>query len=120
VVLTRYVVQPAAVKTSFLGTFRITYYDACVKCCGKTDGITKSGAHVEKGVTVAVDPDVIPLGSYLYIEGIGFRVAQDTGNGIKDNSVDIYVPTHSEAVKNGVEYGRVYLIKEGELPSEED
>ena len=86
-----------------LGEFTITYYDACTKCCGKTDGITASGAVVREGVTVAVDPKVIPLGTYIYIEGIGYRVAQDIGGAIKGNRIDVYVNTHTEALELGVE-----------------
>lgn len=87
-----------------LGEFTITYYDACKKCCGKTDGITASGAVVREGVTVAVDPTVIPLGTYIYIEGIGYRVAQDVGGAIKGNKIDVYVNSHSEALELGVDY----------------
>lgn len=91
-------------KMESLGEFTITYYDACMKCCGKTDGITASGAVVREGVTVAVDPTVIPLGTYIYIEGIGYRVAQDVGGAIKGNKIDVYVNSHSEALELGVDY----------------
>lgn len=86
----------------YLGEFTITYYDACVSCCGNTKGITKSGAKVYEGVTVAVDPKVIPLGTYIYIDGVGYRVAQDTGGAIKGNKIDVYVSSHSKALKCGV------------------
>jgi 3D (Asp-Asp-Asp) domain-containing protein len=81
---------------SDLGEFKITFYSLDVECCGKTAddpayGITKSGAHVREGVTVAVDPKVIPLGSYIYIEGLGYYVAQDTGSAVKGNVIDVYV-----------------------------
>ena len=39
-----------------LGEFTVTYYCGCTDCCGKSDGITKSGAKAQEGVTVAVDP----------------------------------------------------------------
>ena len=46
----------------------ITHYDVCSKCCGKTDGITASGAHATPYSTVAVDPSVIPLGAVLLVD----------------------------------------------------
>jgi 3D (Asp-Asp-Asp) domain-containing protein len=100
-----------------LGKFRITYYCSCKLCCGKASdhpyyGITASGAKVRQGVTVAVDPKVIPLGTYLWIDGIGFRVAQDTGRLIKGNIIDVYVNNHKKALNNGVDYYNVYTIKE--------
>lgn len=91
----------------YLGEFTVTHYDACLQCCGKTDGITKSGAKVCEGVTVAVDPSVIPLGTYIYIEGVGYRVAQDIGGAIKGNKIDVYVCSHSKAW----ELGRLDNIK---------
>lgn len=87
----------------YLGEFIITYYCSCSKCCGKADGITASGAKVREGVTVAVDPMVIPLGTYLYIEGIGYRVAQDTGASIKGNRIDVYMNSHDAAKDCGVD-----------------
>lgn len=106
-------VKPSSpISTDDLGEFKLTFYDACVPCTGSTKGITRSGAKVTKDLTVAVDPSVIPLGSLLYIEGFGFRVAQDTGGAIKGSKIDIYVPTHSEAVEKGVQYAKVYIIKE--------
>lgn len=96
--------EPETTYREHLGEFTITYYCACEKCCGKTDGITASGAVVREGVTVAVDRSVIPLGTYLYIEGIGYRVAQDVGGAIKGNKIDVYMKNHNDALKCGVEY----------------
>ena len=36
-----------------------------------------------EGRTIAVDPDIIPLGSVVYVEGYGVRIAEDTGAYIK-------------------------------------
>ena len=54
-------------------------------------GITRSGAPLTKGI-VAVDPNVIPLGTRLYIPGYGFAVAGDTGGGIIGDMVDLGYP----------------------------
>ena len=99
-----------------LGEFKITYYCSCIKCCGKDPshpeyGITYSGAKVREGVTIAVDPKVIPLGSYVYIDGIGFRVAQDTGRLIKGNRIDVYLSSHKRALKAGVDHLDVYVLE---------
>ena len=52
---------------------------------------TASGEPLQEGVTIAVDPDIIPLGSEVYIEGVGTRTAQDTGGGIQGYHIDLYV-----------------------------
>ena len=53
------------------------------------------------GRTVAVDRKVIPLGSELIIEGVGPRVAEDTGGNISGNDIDVYrgLISHDEANK---------------------
>ena len=76
----------------YCGEFEITYYDSCYKCCGKTNGITASGAKVQEGITVAADTSIFPMGSKIYIEGIGWRTVQDRGGAIKGNKLDIYIP----------------------------
>lgn len=81
--------------------FTITHYCACEQCCGKTDGITASGTQAEAGRTIAVDPDVIPLGTEVLIDGITY-VAEDIGGAIQGNRIDIYCNTHAEALEGGV------------------
>lgn len=91
---------------TFLDQFSVTYYCPCKQCCGtyavgrpKINGKyvvgTASGNWAQEGVTVAVDPSVIPLGTKLYIEGIGVRVAQDTG--VKGKAIDVYFNDHNKA-----------------------
>lgn len=83
---------------TYVGQFKLTGYCACSICCGKwANGITASGAKAVEGITVAADPRVLPLGTRVYIEGIGERVVQDTGGAIKKNKLDIYVSYHSKA-----------------------
>ncbi|MCR5236906.1 MAG: 3D domain-containing protein [Lachnospiraceae bacterium] len=93
-----------------LGTFTLTAYDACIKCCGKTGGITSTNTHAKSGRTIAVDPSVIPYGSKVMING-NVYIAEDTGSAIKGNKIDIYMDTHEQAVKFGRQTAQVYLIK---------
>lgn len=93
----------------------ITHYDVCSKCCGKTDGITASGAHATPYSTVAVDPSVIPLGAELlvdYGDGAGLRRyrAEDTGGTVKGNHIDLCVGSHAEALQLGRRTATVYWV----------
>ena len=93
-----------------LGVFTLTAYDACVICCGKTDGITATGTHATQGRTIAVDPNVIPYGSRVRI-GEQIYVAEDTGGRIKGNHIDVFLNTHEEARQFGVRKAEVFLLK---------
>ena len=80
------------------GMFTITTYCPCAACNGKWAGMpTASGTPITPGRTIAVDPSVIPLGTSVYIEGIGTRIAEDTGGAIKGNRIDLAVSDHSES-----------------------
>lgn len=78
-------------------------YCACEKCCGKwaAYGLTASGTVPQQGRTVAVDPDVIPLGTELWIDGEGPFVAEDTGSGINGSTIDVYHQSHADALQWG-------------------
>lgn len=90
----------------------VTYYDVCVLCCGKDDGITASGAEAVPYETCAVDPAVIPLGSSVlvdYGDGTILRLrAEDTGSAVSGNHVDICVAGHEEAITLGTRRATVY------------
>lgn len=68
-------------------------------------GLTAMGykpVHNPDGIsTVAVDPNVIPLGSKVYVSGYGVAIASDTGGAIKGNIVDVYFNTYSECISWG-------------------
>ena len=91
-----------------LGTFTCFAYDACTDCCGKTDGITKTGTKATKGRTVAVDPKVIPLGSTILIDGQEY-IAEDIGGAIKGKKIDIFHNNHAEATEYGKQTHTVLL-----------
>lgn len=83
-----------------LGTFEITHYCSCEKCCGKSDGICKNGEEAIPDYTIATDPNIIPTGTIVMIDEKEYK-AMDTGEAIKGNKVDIYVDNHQEAVSRG-------------------
>lgn len=83
-----------------------TFY---TKECGTGDGITYTGTKATVGRTVAVDPVFIPLGSWLYIEGFGWRRAEDTGSAVRGNVVDIYVGEGPGARQEALKLGRQTL-----------
>lgn len=65
-----------------------------------TGNRTASGTWPAVG-TVATDPEVIPLGSRLWIEGYGEAIAADTGGAIQGNIIDVYMHSHQEAISWG-------------------
>lgn len=75
-----------------------------------TGGRTYSGTVPAKG-TVAVDPQVIPLGSKLYIEGYGLGRALDVGSAIKGERIDVFLDTEREAVRWGRRKVKVYVLE---------
>jgi len=85
--------------------------------CGKSPdhpayGITASGLPVEEGVTCAVDPNVIPLYSDVYVEysdgSVGRFRATDTG--VSGAWVDIYTPDYNYAVQCGLQTLTVWFM----------
>lgn len=91
-----------------------TGYDACKKCCGKTDGITATGTLAQVGRTVAVDPNVIQLGTKIYIPELNtIFTAEDVGGKILGNRIDIFMKTHQQALNFGRKKLTIYLL---ELP----
>ena len=79
-------------------------------CCGKTDGITATGTKAISGRTIAVDPNVIPYGTEIVIDGHTY-IAEDCGGAIKGNRIDVYFDTHSEALQHGVKQVEVFTEK---------
>ena len=102
----KYVWKTVTTK-KYLGKYKITHYCPCRHCGG---GLTATGTKPKVGRTIAVDPKVIPYGSKVKI-GNKTYTAEDCGGAVKGKKIDIFCKTHSEALKKGVKYKKVYLIK---------
>lgn len=103
--------SPIPENAVYLGNFKITHYCSCSKCCGVYGNATAWAGKLRPGTTIAVDPRVIPKLSNVYIDGYGYRRAEDCGGAIKGNKIDVAVSSHSEALKLGVRYKDVWLLK---------
>lgn len=88
----------------------MTAYCHCVKCCGKSNGITASGEKAVEGKTIAADTNKLPFGTQVMIDGNIYTV-QDRGSAIKGNRIDIYFDTHEKALKFGRQTKEVTILK---------
>ena len=64
-------------------------------------GIAFDGTPAVAYKTIAVDPKVIPLQSMVYVPSFGWLRANDTGNAIKGNIIDIAMDSREAAFKWG-------------------
>lgn len=101
VVLPRNTPQDAAQTQERI--FIVTAYCPCEKCCGAyASGYTATGAKATQGVTIAADPDVLPMGTGIELDGHIYTV-QDTGGAIAGNRLDLYFDSHEDALRWGVQ-----------------
>lgn len=99
--------QDEAVKTL---TMEATAYTAfCEGCSGVTYTGIDLRANPNKKV-IAVDPDVIPLGTEVYVEGYGKAVAGDIGGAIDGNRIDVFIADRSEALEFGRQSVQVKIL----------
>lgn len=92
-------VPPIGGRVIYSGEARITKY-TCVELGGC--GPTASGIPVRIGL-VAVDPRLIPLGSRVWIQGMGTFLAADTGSAVKGAHIDVFSTNYREAVNWGMQ-----------------
>ena len=77
---------------------------------GSAEGITAMGIPATYGI-VAVDPDVIPLGSRVYIPGYGEALAADTGGAIYGYRIDLCMEDYYQAMDFGRRNVTVFVLK---------
>jgi 3D (Asp-Asp-Asp) domain-containing protein len=100
-------VQPKVQETPHrhIVKMMVTAYCPCTKCCGENaSGITASGKLVtdNNGQFVAADPS-LSFGTKLIIPGYASGAVEvlDRGGAIRGNHIDVFFPTHEEALKWG-------------------
>ena len=97
-------------------TFNTSAYCACVKCCGKTNAITASGAKATAWYTVAAGRGY-KMGTVIYIPALankpngGWFVVQDRGGAISNSKLDVYMNSHSEALQFGRQQLKAYIYE---------
>jgi 3D (Asp-Asp-Asp) domain-containing protein len=95
----------------FGGNYKLTWYTSESEKIGT---IGASGETLISGISVAIDPSIIPYGTDLYIPGYGWFIAHDTGLApMSGHVIDVYYETTSDVPedfrKHGVDYRPVWV-----------
>jgi 3D (Asp-Asp-Asp) domain-containing protein len=90
-------------STSWAHRFTVTQYLPLSPAYGKfNDGFTSTMKKADPAARiVAVDPKLVPYGSSVWIEGLGWYRAEVCGSAIKGYRLDVLVATESEAMRYG-------------------
>lgn len=100
-----------AKKLIDMGSFKLTAYCPCERCSDDFERqCALKGHYCKSNHTVAVDPDIIDLGSKVKI-GKKVYVAEDTGSRVQGDVIDIFFDTHEEVENFGVKHKNVYIIR---------
>ena len=104
------VAEPPSEDVSKEMVVTATAYTAyCKGCSGTTAyGIDLRANPSQK--VIAVDPRIIPLGTKVWVEGYGEAIAGDTGGAIKGNKIDVFIPSHDNAMEWGVKKVKIKVL----------
>lgn len=95
--------ENGAETMEYLGMFEATAYEWTGNPCA-------NGEYPTEGYTVACNS--LPLGTTVYIEGIGYRVVEDRGaDWHGDNWIDLYMGDEAACIEWGVREIEVYVVK---------
>lgn len=86
------------------GAYRIVTVEATAYCpctrCTTGANVTATGLRPHKGV-IAIDPDVLPMHATIVVPGYGVGKAEDTGSAITGHRIDVFFPSHQQALQWG-------------------
>ena len=86
------------------------YTNSADECAPWFDGRTADGRAADwRKRLVAVDPRVVPLGSWVWIEHLGWHTAADTGGAIKGTRIDVLMRDKRTARRWGRQRVRVFV-----------
>jgi len=106
VVTTPAEVEPAVKEEWQTIRMKVTAYCPCEKCCGPdSPGITASGYKIQSGDVFVAANTSYPFGTKMIVPGYNDNQpveVLDRGGAIKGNRIDVFFPTHEEALEWGV------------------
>lgn len=94
------VAEEEEVATGYLGGYTLTAYEWTGDPCA-------NGNYPTCGYTAACNS--LPLGTRIYIEGLGEYVIEDRG-GMADEVIDIYMGDYDSCIQFGIQHADVYII----------
>jgi 3D (Asp-Asp-Asp) domain-containing protein len=105
---------PSVGKTSWGRRFTVTKYLPRSPAYGKdNDGLTSTMMKADpESRIIAVDPTLIPYGSWVWVEGLGWYQAQDCGGAIKGFRLDVLTATEDDAMRFGRQDRFVIVVPE--------
>lgn len=102
--------------TPRVAKFNTSAYCSCARCCGKSNGITSSGAPAKEWYTIAAGAG-LPIGTVVYIPSLankpngGWFVVEDRGGAISNNKIDIFMGSHAAAIQFGRKTLECYIYE---------
>ena len=93
-----------------MGRFKLTAYCPCCRCSKGYGRATCSGKPARARHTIAVDPDVIDIGSKVKI-GSHVYTAEDCGSHVQGDHIDIFFDTHEEVEEFGLRHRNVWVVR---------
>ncbi|WP_423800290.1 ubiquitin-like domain-containing protein [Neobacillus sp. SAB-20_R2A] len=100
--------EAPAGKELYVSSTAYTAY--CNGCSGRTATGFNLRSNPDAKI-IAVDPNIIPLGTKVYVEGYGYAVAADTGGAIKGYIIDVFMPTKADAYRWGRKKVKITIMQ---------